>query len=94
MNARSKIDRNSPETTCDAIKAKTRVQTRVKSITAHMTNDQHDHATTAADICKLTDSRFGAAAIWVIAELTQLRAEYGWRRVFKKNWWILLKGIL
>ena len=82
------------EMTHTGTKAKTRVQARGKSITAHMTDDQYDHATTAADICKLTDSRFGTAAIWVIAELTRLRAEYGWRRVLHKNWWILLKGIL
>ena len=94
MNARSKIDRNGPETACEAIKAKTRVQTRGKSITAHMTAKQHDHATAAADICKLTDSRFGSAAIWVIAELTHLRAEYGWRRVLRPEWWRLLKGML
>lgn len=74
-----------PEMAHTAIKAKTRVQARGKSITAHMTADQYDHATTAADICKLTDSRFGTAAIFVIAELTHLRAECGWKRVLKRS---------
>ena len=77
-----------------AIKPKTRVQGKVRSITAHMTNDDYDLATLAADICKLTDSRFGAVAILVVAELTHLRAEYGWRRVLKRSWWKTLKEIL
>ena len=83
---------NGSEMTHTGTKAKTRVRTRVRSITAHMTDDQYDHATTAADICKLTDSRFGTAAIWVIAELTKLRAEHGWRRVLKRQWWKILRG--
>ena len=82
------------EMTHTGIKAKTRVQARGKSITAHMTDDQYERATKAADICCMTDSRFSAVAISVVSKLVLMRVEHGWRRVLQKNWWILLKGIL
>ena len=93
MNARSEIDRNGPEMAHTAIKGKTRVQTKCKSITAHMTADEYDLATLAADCCELTSSQFGAAAISAASKLVLMRAEHGWRRVLKRKWWILLKGV-
>ena len=94
MIAKRETTGKGPEMAHTAIKAKTRVQARGKSITAHMTADQYDHATTAADCCRLTDSQFGAASISAVSKLVLMRASYGWRRVLHKNWWILLKGIL
>ena len=94
MIAKRETTGKGPEMTHTAIKPKTQARTRVRSITAHMTAKQYDHATAAADICKLTDSRFGTAAIWIVAEFTYLRAEYGWRRVLRPDWWRLLRGML
>ena len=81
------------EMTHTATKAKTRVQTKGKSITAHMTADEYDLATLAADCCELTSSQFGAAAISDFSKLVLMRAEHGWRRVLKRQWWKILKGV-
>ena len=91
MIAKRETIGNGPEVTHTATKTKTRVRTRVRSITAHMTDDQYDHATLAADICCMTDSRFSAVAISVVSKLVLMRAEHGWRRVLKRSWWKILK---
>ena len=78
---------------CEKIKA-IKSKKRVKSITAHMTSDAYDFATLAADAHQITDSRFGAVAISVVSKLVLMRVEYGWRRVLKRQWWKILKGIL
>ena len=82
-----------PEMTHTAIKPKTRVQTKGKSITAHMTNDDYDLATLAADCCELTSSQFGAAAISDVSKLVLMRAEHGWRRYVMREWWRIIKEI-
>ena len=91
MIAKRETIGNGPEMTHTGTKAKRQVQIKGKSITAHMTADQYDHATAAADICKLTDSQFGAASISAVSKLVLMRAEHGWRRVLKRQWRKILK---
>ena len=70
------------------------VKIKAYKITAHMTADEYDLATLAADCCQLTDSQFGAAVIKAVSRLVLMRSRYGWRRVLRPDWWRLLKGML
>ena len=63
------------------------------SITAHMTRDDYDLATLAADCCELTDSAFGACAIRKVAALVLIRSSRGWRRFFTREWWRAIGGV-
>ena len=93
MIAKRETTGKGPEMTHTAIKPKTRVQGKVRSITAHMTNDDYDLATLAADSCELTDSAFGACAIRKVAALVLIRSRYGRRRWFKGEWWRVVRGL-
>ena len=75
------------------IKPKTRVQGKVRSITAHMTQSDLERAQLAADCCQLTDSAFGACAIRKVAALVLIRSRYGRRRWLKGEWWRVVRGL-
>ena len=93
MIAKREMIRRALRMTHTATKPKTRVQGKVRSITAHMTNDDYDLATLAADCCELTDSAFGACAIRKVAALVLIRSRYGRRRWFKGEWWRAIGGL-